>query len=307
MKKILLVFCMISCLVSSVTFASNSGLQTTHKAFGKTSTNRQQMFANISNISYDSFEEILVNGKKLHLDQRPFSIDGNRFLPLKKICENLGCNVSWDGQNYQVKVTRDNNTLLLTIGSNTIIVNGKAKKVKVAPVIVDNRTFVTASIIQLGLGDSVEINPKGDFIITAKNKMNISMDTTNIRKTIYKEDKDGFVTGLAQINIPHFSTKDHNKEKAYAKMNQHFENFANKFSDDELKSALQWSNKELLETIYLDCKIVFVGKDILSIEYPIMNASGLPYGLHTVGEMYYKSTGDKVDINKIFKEKNLAN
>lgn len=251
-----------------------------------------------------AFDEITIDGKALQLEKEPFSIDGNRMIPLRNVCENLGCNISWDGEAYKIKVTRDDDTLLIGIGDNTIVVNGQAKKMRVAPIIVGDRTYVTPAILQVGLGDEVKVNYKGDFEITNKSKMNKQSGIKNIRKTIYKEDEDGYVIGLAQINVPHIYDVPYNfvyAEENCEKINQYFEDSLKRYSEDELKSELRWCNKELVDTIYLDYKVVLYRGNIISVKEPHFVA-GCYRDYVDTGIMFRITTGDRIKNSEIFKE-----
>lgn len=255
-------------------------------------------------VKYGVFEKITIDGKVLQLEKEPFSIDGNRMIPLRDVCENLGCDISWDRETHKIRVTRDDDTLLIGIGDNTIVVNGEAKKMQVAPIIVGDRTYITPSILQVGLGDEIKVNDKGDFEITNKSKMNKQSGIKNVRKTIYKEDEDGYVIGLAQINIPHIYDVPYNfvyAEENCEKINQYFEDSLKWYSEDELKSELRWCNNELVDTIYLDYKVVLYRRNIVSVKEPHFVAGC--YREHgDTGIMFRITTGDRIKNNEIFKE-----
>ncbi len=176
---------------------------------------------------------------------------------------------------------------------------------RIAPTIVDGRTYVTPSIIQVGLGDKVEVNDKGDFEITNKSKINKQSGVENVRKTIYKEDEDGYVIGLAQINIPHLYRLPYNYVLAcenLEKINQYFENELRLYSENEIKSELGWhNNKELVDTIYLDHKVVLYKRDIVSVEEP--RFTGDYFEPHdNSGIMFDIETGDIIKNSEIFKK-----
>ena len=255
-------------------------------------------------VEYGAFEKITIDGEVLQLEKEPFSVDGNRMLPLRNVCESLGCDISWDEETRTIEVTRDDDTLLIGIGDNTIVVNGEAKKMRVAPIIVDGRTYVTPSIIQVGLGDEVEVNDKGDFEITNKSKINKQSGVENVRKTIYKEDENGYVIGVAQINIPHLDNRD--GENGIDKINEYFSKYLDEYWDISFCDMLEGELRELetdefVDTEYINEEVVFNGENVVSIESPTFHG-GSARGHLVRGLMFDKRTGEMIRNNEIFKE-----
>jgi N-acetylmuramoyl-L-alanine amidase len=82
-------------------------------------------------------------------------------VPMRFIGEAFGATVTWDAPTRRVFVetrgTANHVPLLMvmTIGSKTAVVNGKAMTLDVAPVIVASRTFVPLRVISETLGAAV--------------------------------------------------------------------------------------------------------------------------------------------------------
>lgn len=86
-----------------------------------------------------------------------FDPDASRtMVPVRFITEALGADVQWQPETSQVRITLDNQEILLTIGSKTVYVNGVATETDSPAVILDSRTFVPLRFISETLGAKVD-------------------------------------------------------------------------------------------------------------------------------------------------------
>jgi len=80
-----------------------------------------------------------VNGQTMEIEPgkktAPVIVSGRVFVPIKAIVEELGGVITWDRVKRQVTIIHNDNVIILTIGSKTIIVNGVAQSMDVAPFI----------------------------------------------------------------------------------------------------------------------------------------------------------------------------
>ena len=106
------------------------------------------------------------DGKSFVLDAKPFIKPGvNRTLvPVRFISEGLGAKVEWLANSRQVKITDKDVTILLTIGSKTVLVNGRQTELDCPAEIVKARTFAPVRFISETLGAAV--NWDGSGVIT---------------------------------------------------------------------------------------------------------------------------------------------
>lgn len=106
------------------------------------------------------------DGKSFVLDAKPFIKPGvNRTLvPVRFISEGLGAKVEWLANSRQVKITDKDVTILLTIGSKTVVVNGRQIELDCPAEIVNARTFAPVRFISETLGAAV--NWDGSGVIT---------------------------------------------------------------------------------------------------------------------------------------------
>lgn len=96
-------------------------------------------------------KEINVNGVKKTIAIAPYTVLNNTVVQLTFIRE-FGITVNWDGVLKQVTIIRGSNTVILTIGSREISVNGYKKIIAVAPFINAGNTMVQLTVIrELGL------------------------------------------------------------------------------------------------------------------------------------------------------------
>jgi hypothetical protein len=107
-------------------------------------------------------KEILVKGKVNLIDVAPFidKVSGRTLVPVRFISEFLGFEVVWDAQAKTVTIKDSSKTIILTIGNKTILINGKAYKIDVTPLIKDSRTFVPLRFISEAFGYQVNWDAK---------------------------------------------------------------------------------------------------------------------------------------------------
>lgn len=124
---------------------------------------KQAVLANVKNLgSYNKLGKLLekmgktgvklyVNGTEPNFEVAPFIKEGNTLVPFRAIAEALKAEVSWNGDERSVTVTRGDITVKLFIGSTTAYVNGKAVQLEVAGEIKDGSTIVPVRFISEAL------------------------------------------------------------------------------------------------------------------------------------------------------------
>lgn len=156
---------------------------------------------------------IIVNDHIVYSDVYPYIKNSRTYVPIRFIAEELGYDVKWDGANKKVKMTSDGTTVELTIGSNKMMVNGKAVILDAPAEIKDDRTFVPLRAIAEAFGEKVDYssdykavyigdNPKYNAFYKVvyyyeKKETVISEYTINI--ATYKMDVNGNVTRFGSI------------------------------------------------------------------------------------------------------------
>ena len=83
-----------------------------------------------------------INGNTEAMDVAPIIIDGRTLMPVRAVAEGLGAEVSWDEMLRLVTIERDRVTLRMTIDGTASRINNQEVTLDVAPVIIDNRTYM---------------------------------------------------------------------------------------------------------------------------------------------------------------------
>ncbi len=76
-------------------------------------------------------------------------------VPVRMIAESFGADVAWDAETETVTITKDEDVITLSIGSDTMQVNGEAVALDAAAEIIESRTFVPLRAIAEALGKVV--------------------------------------------------------------------------------------------------------------------------------------------------------
>ena len=107
-------------------------------------------------------------------DVAPKIVNDRTMLPARFVAENLGADVSWDGDKELVTVkgknlkTGEDVTILIYIGSDIAYVNGKEIKLDPAAFVENDRTYTPIRFISEELGASVEWVEKDKKVIITK-------------------------------------------------------------------------------------------------------------------------------------------
>lgn len=86
------------------------------------------------------------------------NVEGRTILPMRSLFESLGATVTWDQNTKTVTATKEQTTIVLTIGSKQAKVNGKAFTIDVPALVIDGRTYVPVRFVTESLGATVDWN-----------------------------------------------------------------------------------------------------------------------------------------------------
>ena len=112
-------------------------------------------------------KEALVFGKTKSNDVAPVIRNDRTMLPARFVAENLGATVTWDEEKRLVTITGNGVTILLTIGEETAMINGKEVKLDSPAFIENDRTYTPIRFIAEELGATVEwIEAEQKVVIT---------------------------------------------------------------------------------------------------------------------------------------------
>ena len=92
----------------------------------------------------DGRVKISVNGVPVvYSENEPFIDDNNRTqLPIRAVMETLGAEVEWNEADKSVKITYGGDEIILKIGSNVLLINGKERIMVTSAVIIKDSTYI---------------------------------------------------------------------------------------------------------------------------------------------------------------------
>jgi N-acetylmuramoyl-L-alanine amidase len=123
---------------------------------------------------------VTVEGRVLATPVPPVIIADRTMVPVRFVSEAVGGQVEWVPEDRKVIVTRGADTVVLVVGKNDALVNGKPVQLEVAPQIVEDRTMVPLRFIAEALGGTVEWNPDTRTVnILRKSSAITAMSYTN--------------------------------------------------------------------------------------------------------------------------------
>lgn len=110
-----------------------------------------------------------VDGRDIRFDTSPIIKNDTTLVGFRAVCEALGANVEWDGENEVVTAEKDGTRIVLKIGSTTAEVNGEEKALLLAPEIINDSTMIPVRFLSEQLGMNVDWNDAAQLItITSK-------------------------------------------------------------------------------------------------------------------------------------------
>lgn len=99
----------------------------------------------------------VVDGKTFTMDVSPFIKDGRTLLPLRFAADAVGTEeILWDSVRKTVTLIRGDRVVQVTVGSTTMLINGAAITMDIAPVIVDGRTMLPIRWVGMALRANVD-------------------------------------------------------------------------------------------------------------------------------------------------------
>lgn len=99
---------------------------------------------------------VKINGSQINFDQVPIMENERVLVPFRKIFEELGASVDWNGETQTVTAKKDDIEISLQIGSDILNKNGEKITLDVPAKIVKDRTLVPIRAVSEGLGARVE-------------------------------------------------------------------------------------------------------------------------------------------------------
>lgn len=100
------------------------------------------VFFSLSVHGFENDVDVYINSQKIYFDVQPEIVHNRTMVPMRTIFEYLNANVEWEQETMTIYASRNYLDVQLQIGSNTMIVNGKAIYIDAPPMVKENRTLV---------------------------------------------------------------------------------------------------------------------------------------------------------------------
>lgn len=98
-------------------------------------------------------------------EQLPIIKYGVTLIPLRVIFEKLGAKVEWNQDTYAVTATKENTTIILSVGDSTAIINGAVVKLEQPSEIVNDKTMIPLRFVSEALGAKVDWEPYSKTVL----------------------------------------------------------------------------------------------------------------------------------------------
>lgn len=108
-------------------------------------------------------KNIIAYGKTIVSDVAPLIVNNRTLVPIRIVTETLGGTADWNADTKVVTLNIDGKTINMQIGV-------ALEKYGVAPIIIDNRTYVPIRFVAEELGADVEWLEKEQTVVITKNK-----------------------------------------------------------------------------------------------------------------------------------------
>lgn len=117
--------------------------------------------------------QLKVGGLQAMVDGNPYTLDAEPFVkpkvnrtlvPVRFVSEALGARVDWVAAERRVVITGAGNEIILTVGSDRVLVNGLPGTLDCPAELVASRTFVPLRFVSETLGARVDYDPSTTLI-----------------------------------------------------------------------------------------------------------------------------------------------
>lgn len=117
---------------------------------------------------------VFMRGKHVDFDKydgvMPEIVNDRTLIPLRAVSETLGAEVEWNDEEKTVTVTYGDNSIVITVGNMTALVNGEEVEIDSPALIKKDRVLVPIRIIAEALGLKVEWDSESNSVIVDEEK-----------------------------------------------------------------------------------------------------------------------------------------
>lgn len=138
---------------------------------------------------------VILNDSKLEFDQPPVTHNYRTMVPIRKIVEALGAEVSWNNDTETASITKGSINVKITIGNSTIYSNGREIITDTPAMILNDRTLVPVRFISEIFGCAVDWNEESKTVSITEHSefdkskilkcVQIDFDKDNVKENVY--------------------------------------------------------------------------------------------------------------------------
>lgn len=107
-------------------------------------------------------------GEEVSNDVAPKIVNDRTMLPARFVAEQLGATVEWNEEAQTVTITKDETTIVITIGADKAVVNGEEVELDSPAFIENDRTYTPIRFISENLGATVNWNAATNQVVITK-------------------------------------------------------------------------------------------------------------------------------------------
>lgn len=109
--------------------------------------------------------KVQLNGLDLTFDVPPQLINSRTMVPMRKIFEELGALVEWNEETQTIIAVKDDNVIIMQIGSDIITVNGEKVALDSPPTIIEGNTLVPIRAVAESFNADVQWEEESQIVI----------------------------------------------------------------------------------------------------------------------------------------------
>ncbi len=152
--------------------------------------------------------QVVIDGTPVVFDQQPMVIDDRTMVPLRGIFEAMGAKVDWEQESKTIIAQKNEDVIMLRVGSKLLYRNDEAISLDVSPVIRGDRVLIPARAVAEAFGAEVLWKAEERKVVVNTNSnpidaIKLEQYTVNTRTVAIEEkDEDGNILMKIEYAYP---------------------------------------------------------------------------------------------------------
>ena len=126
--------------------------------------------------------QLEINDEAYEFNDEPLLLEDSIFMPLRELTEEMGYEIKWNEEDRSINLTKDNESIIIYIDSQDVVLNGSKGQLVHAPIIRNERTYASIDFFSDYLDKIVALS-NGYIKISIDSKREVTED-------IFSESKD---------------------------------------------------------------------------------------------------------------------